>query len=366
MHNKKLDVVDTMRAALLSLLIFTGGMAVAQESTPPVVPDSAPAQSTAPAADAGDAPPVVPDAAPTAPAAPAADTAAGINAPTDSPATSTAPGTAATGDAAATPAAEGAAQGAATAGAGEPAAGTATSPATPAAAAAAPDALPVHSVELESLFWDAHIIVQAVMVGLAIAAFAALVILIHKLFEFGLAFAAMRKTARLLASSTDLHKVADAVAGRKGPSVDMIRAADEELRLAEAEPELIPGVRDRTDSAMGRIEAGAAARLRAGTGILASIGSLAPFVGLFGTVFGIMNSFLAIAQSNTTNLAVVAPGIAEALLATAIGLAAAIPAVLIYNVCTRRLAKFRLQLSDVAAATARLQSRALDRLAARV
>ncbi|WP_171909438.1 tonB-system energizer ExbB [Rhodobacter sp. 24-YEA-8] len=351
-------MVEPMRAALLSLLILSGGMAVAQDNTAPVVPDAAPEQSAAPVTEGSEAPPVVPDAAPDAPLAPVTEETGAITTP-DTGAASPAVTPATGAETTTTPAADPATP-AATGEAVQPAAGPAEAASAPAAA------LPVHSVELESLFWDAHVIVQAVMVGLAIAAFVALVILIHKLFEFGFAFASMRKTARLLASASSLHAVAEAVAGRKGPSVDMIRAADEELRLAEAEPALIPGTRDRTDTAMSRIEAGAAARLRSGTGILASIGSLSPFVGLFGTVFGIMNSFLAIAQSNTTNLAVVAPGIAEALLATAIGLAAAIPAVLIYNVLSRKLAKYRLQLNDVAAAAARLQSRSLDRLSARV
>lgn len=351
-----------MRAALLSLLILSGGMAAAQENTAPVVPDAAPEQSAAPVTEGSEAPPVVPDAAPDAPVAPATEETGAIATPDTGAATPAV--TPATGAETSTNPAADPAISAATGEAAQPAAGPAEAAPAPAPALAA--ALPVHSVELESLFWDAHVIVQAVMIGLAIAAFVALVILIHKLFEFGFAFASMRKTARLLASASSLHAVAEAVAGRKGPSVDMIRAADEELRLAEAEPALIPGTRDRTDTAMSRIEAGAAARLRSGTGILASIGSLSPFVGLFGTVFGIMNSFLAIAQSNTTNLAVVAPGIAEALLATAIGLAAAIPAVLIYNVLSRKLAKYRLQLNDVAAAAARLQSRSIDRLSARV
>lgn len=353
-----------MRAALLSLLILSGGMAVAQENTAPVVPDAAPAQSAAPVTEGSAVPPLVPDAAPDAPVAPVTEETGAIATPDTgaaTPAVTPATGAETTTNPAADPAPP-----AATGEAVQPAAGPAEAAPAPAPAPTLAAALPVHSVELESLFWDAHVIVQAVMIGLAIAAFVALVILIHKLFEFGFAFASMRKTARLLASASSLHAVAEAVAGRKGPSVDMIRAADEELRLAEAEPALIPGTRDRTDTAMSRIEAGAAARLRSGTGILASIGSLSPFVGLFGTVFGIMNSFLAIAQSNTTNLAVVAPGIAEALLATAIGLAAAIPAVLIYNVLSRKLAKYRLQLNDVAAAAARLQSRSLDRLSARV
>ena len=97
-----------------------------------------------------------------------------------------------------------------------------------------------------------------------------------------------------------------------------------------------------------------------GTGILATTGSIAPFVGLFGTVWGIMNAFIGISEAHTTNLAVVAPGIAEALLATAIGLVAAIPAVVIYNIFSRSIAAYRLLLADTAAGTERLVSRDLD------
>jgi biopolymer transport protein ExbB len=102
----------------------------------------------------------------------------------------------------------------------------------------------------------------------------------------------------------------------------------------------------RLELRLDRIEAGALRRLRSGAGLLASIGSVGPFVGLFGTVFGIMNSFVAIAATKTTNLSVVAPGIAEALLATGIGLVAAIPAVLLYNALLRRVAAFRHALAD--------------------
>ncbi|VDC33101.1 tonB-system energizer ExbB [Pseudogemmobacter humi] len=348
-----------MRAALITFLLLTGGMAAAQETAPPAVSTEAPGLSDAPAADTGaGALPNVGDEAPAAPAAPGAEEAAPAT-----PATGTEPAPAA--DPVADPASGAAEQpAAAEAPAGAPETTPAATPAAadPAAPAAGP--MPVHSVKLDALFWEAHWVVQGVMVGLAIAAFAALVILIHKTAEFAFAFASMRRTARQLEAAPGLHEAASAVAARRGPSADIIRAAYEELRLAEAEPVLIPGVRERTSAAMTRIEAGAAQKLRAGTGILASIGSLAPFVGLFGTVFGIMNSFIAIAETKTTNLAVVAPGIAEALLATAIGLAAAIPAVLIYNICTRRLAKYRHQLGDIGAAASRLQSRALDRLAA--
>ena len=98
-----------------------------------------------------------------------------------------------------------------------------------------------------------------------------------------------------------------------------------------------------------------------GTGVLATIGSTAPFVGLFGTVWGIMNAFIGISRSQTTNLAVVAPGIAEALLATAIGLVAAIPAVVIYNLFARWISGYRAMLGDGAAEIMRHLSRDLDR-----
>jgi biopolymer transport protein ExbB len=120
------------------------------------------------------------------------------------------------------------------------------------------------------------------------------------------------------------------------------------------------GFLPRVSSHVGRIEAQAARRLNVGIGILATIGATAPFVGLFGTVWGIMNSFIGISEAQTTNLAVVAPGIAEALLATALGLVAAIPAVVIYNVFARWIAAYRARLADAAAAVERLVSRDLD------
>jgi biopolymer transport protein ExbB len=96
------------------------------------------------------------------------------------------------------------------------------------------------------------------------------------------------------------------------------------------------------------------------TGVLATIGATAPFIGLFGTVWGIMNSFIGISKSHTTNLAVVAPGIAEALLATALGLVAAIPAVVMYNTFARWIATYRALQADASAEVLRLVSRDLD------
>ena len=125
------------------------------------------------------------------------------------------------------------------------------------------------------------------------------------------------------------------------------------------------GLKERVAAALGRIEAGAGRRMSVGTGVLATVGSVAPFVGLFGTVWGIMNAFIGISHSKTTNLAVVAPGIAEALLATAIGLVAAIPAVVIYNHFARATARYRALLADTSTGVSILVSRDLDFRAAR-
>jgi biopolymer transport protein ExbB len=225
-------------------------------------------------------------------------------------------------------------------------------------------AAPAAHTDLWGLVLAAHPVVQGVMGLLAVAGFAALTILVYKTVELGLAGRRLSHASHALAEARSLDDAARILAMRAGPAGGMVRAAAAELALATTEPALRPGTRDRTQSTLARIEAGAAADLRRGTGLLASIGALGPFVGLFGTVFGIMNSFLAIAATKTTNLAVVAPGIAEALLATAIGLAAAIPAVLIYNLLGRRIAAFRHRLADLAVSVATLQSRELDRLSA--
>ena len=121
------------------------------------------------------------------------------------------------------------------------------------------------------------------------------------------------------------------------------------------------GVKDRAATLLSRIEAHAGRMIMRGTGILATVGATAPFIGLFGTVWGIMDSFIGISKTNTTNLAVVAPGIAEALLATAMGLVAAIPAVVMYNAFARAITAYRAQLGDAAAEVLRHLSRDLDR-----
>jgi biopolymer transport protein ExbB len=146
------------------------------------------------------------------------------------------------------------------------------------------------------------------------------------------------------------------------PMAEIVAAAQTEVA---ASVDLNPaGIKDRVASVLTRIEAGAARKAQAGVAVLGSVGATAPFIGLFGTVWGIMNSFIGIAESGTTNLSVVAPGIAEALLATAIGLVAAIPAVLFYNHLSRVLSAHRARLTDAVALVERSLSRDMDRKAA--
>ncbi len=226
-------------------------------------------------------------------------------------------------------------------------------------AAAQPAPTPALHVgtDLVSLVLIAHPVVQAVMALLAAAVFAVVTILLFKAVEFTLAFARLGREMRALLASPALTAPEGS-----GPLARSVQAArDEAMALPDAlSADLRASVRDRLDLSLARIEAGAVRQLRSGTGLLATIGSVAPFVGLFGTVFGIMNSFLAIAETQTTNLAVVAPGIAEALLATGIGLAAAIPAVMLYNRAMRRIAEFRHRLADGTAEVLRRFSRACD------
>jgi biopolymer transport protein ExbB len=166
---------------------------------------------------------------------------------------------------------------------------------------------------------------------------------------------AVRRQRRLLAA------VDSAASLDKAPASDLVAAAQAEQRLSADTVDDRDGLKERVASRLERLEAATGRRMLKGTGVLATIGSTAPFVGLFGTVWGIMNSFIGISRSQTTNLAVVAPGIAEALLATALGLAAAIPAVVIYNHFSRRVTAYRALVGDTSAAVLRLVSRDLGR-----
>jgi biopolymer transport protein ExbB len=226
-------------------------------------------------------------------------------------------------------------------------------PASPIGAAALP-----RDLTPWGMFMSAHPVVKAVIIGLAIASVVTWTIWLAKTIEL---FAAKRKMRTAIAKLSSAGSLSEAQrAGTTGPAGDFITAALAEIRASADAPDK-DGLKERIASRLERIEAGYGRKISRSTGVLATIGATAPFVGLFGTVWGIMNSFIGISKAHTTNLAVVAPGIAEALLATAFGLAAAIPAVVIYNVFARQIAGYRAQLADTSAETLRLASRDLDR-----
>ncbi len=243
----------------------------------------------------------------------------------------------------------------------------------PAAAPAAPPptTLPViGSAQLPrdlspwSMFMTADILVQSVIVGLVFASLVTWTVWLAKNIEL---LSAMRRLRRGLAAIAGERSLADAAARvgpRRGILSALIEAATAELRLS-ADLADKSGIKERIATRLARLEVAAGRQMNRGTGVLATIGATAPFVGLFGTVWGIMNSFIGISKAQTTNLAVVAPGIAEALLATAVGLFAAIPAVIIYNQFARSIASYRALVGDAGAEVQRLVSRDLDRGRAR-
>lgn len=224
-----------------------------------------------------------------------------------------------------------------------------------------------HDLSPWGMFMAADWVVKTVMIGLAIASLATWTVWLAKTLEIAGARSRARRALKEVSHAENLGVAVQALAKTRGPGAHLVRAAQEEVTQSAPAVAYVggDGLKERVASRLGRIEAGAGRRLAKGTGILATIGSVAPFVGLFGTVWGIMNSFIGISEAQTTNLAVVAPGIAEALLATAIGLVAAIPAVIIYNLFARSVTSYRHLLADVGAGVERLVSRDLDMRTAR-
>ncbi|PSH64778.1 tonB-system energizer ExbB [Phyllobacterium brassicacearum] len=236
---------------------------------------------------------------------------------------------------------------------------TAIAPAQPNPAAAGN--LP-HNLSPWGMFMAADWVVKAVMIGLAFASLVTWTIWLAKTLELAGARLRAYRALKAIGNASTLLDAERELEGKGGPGVLFVHAAREEVRISlEAQGHAsADGLKERVASRLSRIEAQAGRRMSRGTGVLATIGSTAPFVGLFGTVWGIMNSFIGISQSQTTNLAIVAPGIAEALLATAIGLVAAIPAVVIYNVFARSITGYRQLLADASAGVERLVSRDVD------
>ncbi|SHN22873.1 biopolymer transport protein ExbB [Pseudomonas asturiensis] len=216
-----------------------------------------------------------------------------------------------------------------------------------------------HDLSPWGMYQNADVVVKAVMIGLAIASIITWTIWIAKGFELLGAKRRLRTEIANLKKARTLSEASQTAAQEGTLANLLVHDAMEEMHLSTNSRER-EGIKERVSFRLERLVAACGRNMSAGTGVLATIGSTAPFVGLFGTVWGIMNSFIGIAKTQTTNLAVVAPGIAEALLATALGLVAAIPAVVIYNVFARSIAGYKAQVADASAQVLLLVSRDLD------
>ncbi|WP_370675654.1 tonB-system energizer ExbB [Pleomorphomonas sp. PLEO] len=220
-----------------------------------------------------------------------------------------------------------------------------------------------HDLTPFGMFMAADLVVKAVMVGLIAASLVTWVILVGKVLELFALGRAVRRGVAAVAAEAGIAGLARRTRLPRPLAVMLAEIADEIAqtgRDAAGTGVVAGGLIERVRSRLSRLEAAASRRAMVGTGLLATIGSTAPFVGLFGTVWGIMNAFVGISESQTTNLAVVAPGIAEALLATATGLVAAIPAVVVYNHLARRTAAFRADMTDLSEGLIRTLSRDLE------
>mgnify|MGYP003601438558 FL=1 len=218
-----------------------------------------------------------------------------------------------------------------------------------------------HDLSPWGMYKNADIIVKIVMIGLAIASIITWTIWIAKGFEVLGAKRRLRSEIASLKKARTLKEASESATKEGTLAHLLVQDALEEMRLSANSREK-EGIKERVSFRLERLVAACGRNMSSGTGVLATIGSTAPFVGLFGTVWGIMNSFIGIAKTQTTNLAVVAPGIAEALLATALGLVAAIPAVVIYNVFARSITGYKAQVADASAEVLLLVSRDLDHL----
>jgi biopolymer transport protein ExbB len=226
-----------------------------------------------------------------------------------------------------------------------PADGTAPAEAAPPAEAAAPAEEKVKDITPITMFLEASIVVQVVMVLLLLWSVITWAIMISKLSFFSGLTGSTNRFLNAFRSAGSLQDAAKAASRnfKNNPLAKMLIVAAEEIAASKK-----GGVSGRVAQRMQIIQAEAGEELSSGMGIFATVGSIAAFVGLFGTVWGIMNSFIGIAQTQTTNLAVVAPGIAEALFATGIGLFAAVPAVIFYNMFARRIGSYQTRMDNFA------------------
>jgi biopolymer transport protein ExbB len=239
----------------------------------------------------------------------------------------------------------------------------AQTPPAPSVEALPSDLLP-HDLSPWGMFMNADRLVKAVMVGLAFASVVTWTIALAKWLELAAFKVRLRKIHRGIAEARSLADAQSRVGQGGNAAAGLVRAAVLELEKSPDRSDR-EGIRERLAATIERIEATVGRQLVRATGILGTIGATAPFVGLFGTVWGIMNSFIGISKAHTTNLAVVAPGIAEALLATALGLAAAIPAVVIYNYLARSIAGCKALFANTSTEVLNLTSREIAQPAER-
>ncbi len=206
------------------------------------------------------------------------------------------------------------------------------------------------------MFLNADIVVKAVIVGLAIASLVTWTVWLAKTIELRSARRRALRRIAMLERGASLGEAVRSCGDARDAVAQLIASTAREAELSGGI--IDDGFKERVGLRLERVEEAMTRQVSRGVGVLATIGATAPFVGLFGTVWGIMNAFIGISHSQTTNLAVVAPGIAEALLATALGLVAAIPAVVIYNHLARVIAGYRTLLGDASAQLLLMVSRA--------
>ena len=221
-----------------------------------------------------------------------------------------------------------------------------------------PNPLLPHNLSPWGMFLGADIVVKAVMVGLAFASLVTWTVWLAKTIELQAAKNLAHRRLAMLERGGNLSDAVRACETKRDAVAQLITSTAREAELSDGV--IDDGFKERVALRLERVEAAMARQLSRGVGILATIGATAPFVGLFGTVWGIMNSFIGISESHTTNLAVVAPGIAEALLATAFGLVAAIPAVVAYNKLSSDFSRYAGRLEAFASEFTAILSRQLD------
>jgi biopolymer transport protein ExbB len=215
------------------------------------------------------------------------------------------------------------------------------------ALAQSPNPLLPRNLSPWGMFLNADIVVKAVMIGLAFASLVTWTVWLAKTIELSGQQRLARRRLKMLESGGSLRDAVRVCETDRDAVAQLVLSTARETELSDGV--IDEGFKERVALRLERVEAAMTRQVSRGVGILATIGATAPFVGLFGTVWGIMNSFIGISESHTTNLAVVAPGIAEALLATALGLVAAIPAVVIYNHLARVISGYRTLLADASA-----------------